>query len=658
MCGIVGLIDRHGAMRPDLEWRVRQLADALKHRGPDSDGLWVAAGDPVALGHRRLSIIDLSPAGHQPMGSHSGDHQLAFNGEIYNFATLREDLERNRPREWRGHSDTEVMVEAVAQWGLDAALERMNGMFAFACHDRRAATLSLARDRLGVKPLYVGRGRDGVVLFSSEARALARDEHFDARLNREALPSYFAFGYFPRHACVYESAVSLAPGSAVTFAADATRIDWDGFLCAAQENPDGPFDLRGTGWHYRTFWSAAESWARGLAAPFRGTFAEAVEVGESLLGDAVAIRMVADVPLGALLSGGVDSSLVVALMQQRSGQPIRTFSIGFDVAEFDESHHAEAIARHLGTAHTTLSVRREEAVEVASRVGTLLDEPLADASFVPTYLVSALTRQHVTVAMTGDGGDEFFGGYWRYRSLSRLASVYRAPAFLRSALRAAASRLAVRRPASGQWRRSWFRLARLLQLASQPDFSRAYDDATSLPRAEQLVYGRGAELRKHRTVPGLDLHLGEEMMRFDVLNVLPDDLLVKMDRASMAVGLECREPLLDFRLHDFAATLPLSYKLERHGGKRLLRSMVAKHIPREIMERPKQGFTPPLAQWMRSGLKACVAEALFDGSADDIVARGEVERLWAEHQTAKWDHSEALWRVFVLKQWLAAHRWS
>ncbi|MBI5425348.1 MAG: asparagine synthase (glutamine-hydrolyzing) [Opitutae bacterium] len=645
-------------MRPDLERRVRQLADAVKHRGPDSDGVWVAPENPVALGHRRLSIIDLSPAGQQPMCSHAGEHQLVFNGEVYNFAVLRQELDCGRQREWRGHSDSEVMLEAVATWGLDAALEKMNGMFAFACYDRRAATLSLVRDRLGVKPLYVGRGRDGTLLFGSEARALARDEHFEARLNRVALPSYFAYGYFPHHHCVYESAVSLAPGSTVTFAADATRIDWNGFLSAAQGNPDGPFDLRGAGWHYRTFWSSTESWSRGLAAPFRGTFDEAVEAGESLLRDAIAIRMVADVPLGALLSGGIDSSLVVALMQQRSGRPIRTFSIGFDVAEFDESRHAEAIARHLGTEHTTLSVSRKEALEVASRVGALLDEPLADASFVPTYLVSALTRQHVTVAMTGDGGDEFFGGYWRYRALDRLGPVYHTPEFLRSVIRAVASRLTVRRPTSGKWRRGWFRFARLLQLASRSDFSRAYDDATSLPCSGRLVFQRGEDLRKHRRVPGLNLHLGEEMMRFDVLNVLPDDLLVKMDRASMAVGLECREPLLDFRLHDFAATLPLSYKLELKGGKRLLRNMVARHLPREIMERPKQGFTPPLAQWMRSELKTCVAEALFDGSADDIVVRDAVERLWTEHQTAKWDHSESLWRVFVLKQWLAAHRWS
>ena len=661
MCGIAGIIGACRAADLRLDERIAGMVEAQNRRGPDGAGQWLSRTAPVALGHRRLAIIDLSAAGHQPMTSVGGRHVITYNGELYNFTELRHELDTSDTIAWRGHSDTEVMIESVARWGIVRAVSRFNGMFAFALWDAARQTVSLVRDRFGVKPLLVARSGDGAVIFGSEARALAADPLFPAKLNREAVRRFLGCGYVPHRRCIYCDAVCLAPGSLVTFAADATEIDWLAFQLAAESNPDGPFDLAGRGWHYRTYWSAEESQRRGQGEPFRGDFGEAVTEGERLLSDAVRRRMVADVPLGALLSGGVDSSLVVALMQRHSTQRVRTFSIGFSDESFDESRHAQAVAGHVGTEHMTLQVGRDEAMQVISRLGTLLDEPLADPSFIPTYLVSQLTRRHVTVAMTGDGGDEFFGGYWRYRYFRAVWLAYAMPAVLRRAVDTLARRLEVQPPVGRGPRWVYFRLLRLCRLAAQRDFAAAYryGTAMTLPVTRLLRDDAVDILAGYRIPDKLRLDPAELMMLFDILNYLPDDLLVKVDRASMAVSLECREPLLDYRLHEFSCRLPLGFKLEHSVGKRLLREVLYRHVPRSLVDRPKKGFGVPLERWLRQDLKACVEETLFSGDrADSLFVASGLRELWDEHQTGRKNHKSALWKTFVLKRWLADHRWT
>lgn len=662
MCGIAGILGRADA-NPGGGWQARAeaMAAALAHRGPDAAGAWSSPRAPVAFGHRRLAIIDLSPAGCQPMASADGSRVIAYNGELYGHEELRAAFPPGTAPRWRGHSDTEVMVEAIVQWGLAGAVPRFNGMFAFALWDESDRTVSLVRDRLGVKPLFLGRAGDGALLFASEMRGVAADARFPAELDRAALPSYFAYGYLPRTRCMYRDALAVAPGAILTLVADAAEVDWPALLAVAKSNPDGPFDLRGEGWHYRTYWSAADSWRRGRQTPFAGDLAEAVAEAEPLLADAVRRRMVSDVPLGALLSGGVDSSLVVALMQRQSVQRVRTFSIGFDDEVFDESGHAEAVARHLGTEHTTLRVGRDEALRVAGGIGRLLDEPLADSSFIPTYLVSELTRRHVTVAMTGDGGDEFFGGYWRYRDFRWLRGAYAVPRVLRRAADGLARRVEIQPPPGRGPRWLWYRAIRLLRLAAQDDFAEAYRYATTttFPGRALLRTWEEREVARFRTPGGPTLDLAELMMHWDAVTVLPDDLLVKVDRASMAVSLECREPLLDYRLHEFSARLPLGFKLERAAGKRLLREVLYRHVPRTLVDRPKQGFSVPLQRWLRGDLRACVEQTLFDGGrSDELFHQAALRRAWQLHQAGRADQRGVIWRVFVLKQWLAHHRWN
>jgi len=637
------------------------MTTALAHRGPDADGLWEGAQGRVVFGHRRLSILDLTPAGRQPMVAADGRSAICFNGEVYNFAALRRDLESAGAIAWRGHSDTEVMVEAIARWGVDRAVRCFNGMFAFAVAGPAAGTVTLARDRLGVKPLYVARSGDGALLFSSEARGLAADPEFPAVLNRAALPAFFATGYLPRGESIYTDTASVAPGALLTLADDAAAVEWSTLFAALRRLAQGPFDERGKGWHYRSYWSAEESWQTGRASPYAGDFEQAVAELEVLLTDAVRMRLESDVPLGALLSGGVDSSLVVALMQRQSGRRVRTFSIGFDDARFDESRHAEAVARHVGTEHTLLRLAGSDALAAAARIGELLDEPLADSSFVPTYLVSELTRRQVTVAMTGDGGDEFFGGYWRYREFRRLAPAYATPRWLRAAVDAIGRRWEIPLPPGRGPRWAWYRATRLLRLATQPDFAAAYRYATTSTHAvgSLLISKAGQPVSGPRVLSSDGCELAEWMMLHDVQNYLPDDLLVKMDRASMRVSLETREPLLDYRLHEFSARLPIGFKLESGAGKRVLRHVLYRHVPREIIDRPKQGFAVPLQRWLRDDLRTCAESVLFarDRAADLFQAR-EVERLWREHRDGRHDHGNLLWSLFVVRQWLATHRWN
>jgi asparagine synthase (glutamine-hydrolysing) len=575
---------------------VRRMCDAVAHRGPDDAGEWIDAEAGVAIGFRRLAIIDLSPAGHQPMTSPSGRFVVTLNGEIYNFEELRRELDAD----WRGHSDTEVMAAAFEAWGVEAAVKRFNGMFAIAVWDRRLRRLHLIRDRMGVKPLYYGfAGR--TFLYGSELKALRQHPGFDARINREAVNLYLRFLYIPAPYSIYEGISKLMPGTILTFD-PATRET-----------------------STTVYWSVQDAAARGAANRFRGSEEDASRELEALLRDAVRIRMVADVSLGVFLSGGVDSSVVTAMMQAESAAPVRSFSIGFADAAYNEAHFAAAVARHLGTNHTELIMTADDVVNVIPRLPSMYDEPFADSSQIPTHLVAALARKHVTVALSGDGGDELFGGYRRYFAGQRVLRAFGATP---SRFRPSMGRLLAAIPG-----RRAGKVARMFR-ANDPD---------------ALYF----ELVSHWPVGGNPIRDSnppmtdpvERMMFFDQVSYLPDDILAKVDRASMAASLEAREPLLDYRLVEFAWTLPLSMKVRAGKGKRVLRRVLYRYVPEALIERPKMGFGIPLEAWLRGRLRDW-AESLLEGS--DIPVREK----WKEHLAGKNDWQYQLWAVLMLQAWL------
>lgn len=662
MCGIAGWFSRKPASAATLTASARQMCDAIRHRGPDSQGYWVEETFGLALGHRRLAILDLSPAGYQPMVSVSGRWVIAFNGEVYNFAEIRGAIEVDGwTGQWRGHSDTEVILEALAFWGVRHAVSQFNGMFALAVWDRQERRLTLMRDRLGVKPLYVGVTPDGTLLFGSELGALAAVPEFPARLNRWMLPSFLAYGYVPRPGTIYENCVQLAPGSVLEL--DAAELDAPDLIRKAEPLHHGPFSEAGTGWRYWSYWSLAEAGQRGRAQPFLGTFSEAVVECERLLRDSVRLRLLSDVPLGAFLSGGIDSSLVTALMQEEAKGPVRTFSIGFEDRAFDESAYGAAVARHLGTEHTEYRVTERDSLAVAQRLPELQSEPLGDSSFVPTFLVSQLTRKQVTVSLTGDGGDELFGGYWRYRQFRRLRSIYSAPAPVRRLVGWLGGTIKCAAPGilSGRSQKLRYQVARALAVASQGRFIEGYQHAVTAPYDCRGLCRQAAPIQPIGIAEcsGESIDFYWQMTQIDMENVLPDDLLVKVDRASMAVSLECREPLLDYRLAEFARSLPVQFHLEAHEGKRVLREVLYRYVPRELVDRPKMGFAVPLARWLRKDLKVWAEDVLlgYQDRLGGLFDGDQVKRLWTEHQGGRHDHKTILWHLLVLRHWLLCRRW-
>jgi asparagine synthase (glutamine-hydrolysing) len=633
MCGICGYLVRgEGFPSVELEPTVSRMADTLRHRGPDSAGTWIDAQAGVALGHRRLAIVDLSPDGAQPMVSSCGRTVLAFNGEIYNFRELRRDLEAEGVR-FRGRSDTEVLVEAIARWGSAEALRRANGMLAFAAWDRGARVLTLARDRLGKKPLYWGRFGDAI-LFGSELKALRAHPLFRAEIDREALAHLVQYSYIPAPASIFRGVRKLEPGTWLEIGAEPG---------AALPEP-------------AVFWSAREVAERGEAHRFEGDEKEAESALHDLLADAVDRRMISDVPLGALLSGGIDSSTVVALMQARSSARVRTFAIGFREEAFDEAAHARAVATHLGTDHTELILTPQDALAVIPRLPTLYDEPFADTSQIPTFLVSRLAREHVTVALSGDGGDELFGGYRRYfRCLARWQWLARVPGGLRGG---------VARGLEGLARAGWAmrapralgrlgRVAEQLGATSLEDlFARA---SARCPEASRFVLGAtspdGLLHAPHRW-PRLAEPL-ERMMLLDLAGNLPEDILTKVDRASMGVSLEVRCPILDHRVVELAWRLPPAFKARAGVGKWLLRRVLERYVPRELFERPKMGFGIPLAEWLRGPLRDW-AEALLDRRRlreGGILEADAVRQVWAQHLSGWRDHRLLLWNLLSFQAW-------
>lgn len=652
MCGIAGLLAFEGAPAERLEATTRTMCDALAHRGPDDSGVWTDAEAGVALGNRRLAILDLSPEGHQPMASPCGRFVVAFNGEVYNFRRLRPELTAAGHR-FRGDSDTEVVATALTEWGLDATLPRLNGMFALAVWDRRRRRLDLVRDRLGQKPLYFGWVRRGLFAFGSELKALHAVPGFAPELERRALPLLLRRAAIPAPWSVYRDVWKLRPGHRLTLAAEATAAGSD--LVDAAE----------------PYWSVRETLERGAADRFTGSDDEAADTLEELLGDAVELCLESDVPLGALLSGGIDSSAIVALMTRRSPSRVRTFSIGFEHRRYDEARHAARVARHLGTEHSELYVSEEDALAVVPELPTLYDEPFADSSQIPTYLVSKLARQHVTVALTGDGGDELFGGYPKYRQLATLLRIGRLPAPVRTTLGALGSHLPF--PAAPWWERHGGRLGsriagrqirekaaklagflrhaptpdamtvRLLSLWNDPGTLLSPEDATAEPPTGLTDPGRW---------PRLDDPI-RRAMAADMLVYLPADILAKVDRASMAVSLETRVPLLDHRVVELAARLPKRLVTQ----KAVLRRVLHRHVPSELVERPKMGFSVPLDAWLRGRLRPW-AEALLDPgrlAREGAFAPEPVIELWRQHLAGERDQAAFLWPVLMFQAW--RERW-
>jgi asparagine synthase (glutamine-hydrolysing) len=658
MCGIVGFLDcsrDQGGEQQPHEWEhiVTRMAATMHHRGPDDAGAWVDVERGIALGHRRLSIVDLSPEGHQPMVSANGRFVVVFNGEIYNFRALRQMLETEGVA-FRGHSDTEVLLAAICRWGVEQALSRFVGMFSFALWDKQDRVLTLARDRIGEKPLYYGWMGD-TFLFGSELKALRVHPSWRGTMNRDVLALYIRLSYIPSPYTIYEHIKKLPPATVLHLPLD--RCQREGRSFEPQPTP---------------YWSLQRVVETGLSLPFRGTDEEAIERLHALLRESVAQQMIADVPLGAFLSGGIDSSTTVALMQEQSEQPVKTFTIGFHEDSYNEAHYANEVARRLGTDHTELYVTAEEAMAVVPRLPTLYDEPFADNSQIPTFLVSELTRRHVTVSLSGDAADELFGGYGRYQEIS---SWWRGIGWMPQAVRQLIARGITSLPVD--WlNRGFGWLAPLVggygRMASVGDRLRKGANLLTSSRLDDLYYGvflqwndpseavRGSRplqtfFEQGRTEGwprfGDPIHL---MMYVDAHTYLPDDILVKVDRASMGVSLESRVPLLDHRIVEFAWTLPLRFKVRHRQGKWLLRQILHQYLPPDLFERKKTGFGMPIGQWLRDPLREW-AESLLDERRlrdEGFLQPDAIRTVWQEHCDGVRNWKYRLWTVLMFQAWL------
>ncbi|MDQ2932190.1 MAG: asparagine synthase (glutamine-hydrolyzing) [Gemmatimonadota bacterium] len=646
MCGLTGFFRPAGATREESERAIQRMIVPIRHRGPDDSGTWCDPSAGIALGFRRLAILDLSALGHQPMRSASGRYTMIFNGEIYNFLQIRAELERDGMR-FRSHSDTEVILGAFERWGIDAAVPRLLGMFAIAVWDGERRSLSLIRDQLGIKPMFI-YAKDGLVSFGSELKALRAGPAFDTEIDLEGLSGFLRYLYVPAPRTIYRHAVKLPPAHILT-------------ITDPRASLPAPVP----------YWSPADAARRGLADPYTGSDEEAIADLDHLLLDAVRLQMQSDVPLGALLSGGIDSSTIVSMMQEASSTPVETFSIGFDAGQYDESRHAAAVAKHLGTSHTELMLTGADALEVIPRLPDMFDEPFADASQIPTFLVCELARRKVTVALAGDGGDELFAGYHRYLDGERILNwMQRVP---RPARKLAAAGIGAISPA--MWERTiggasrmlrqpmrrsgdkMYKIGKLLEADSEATMYRSLLSAWQHPESV-VVNGSSAagqvDAIMKRSEPA---DLMDRMMLADQATYLPDDLLAKTDRASMAVSLEVRVPLIDHRVVEFSWRLPHALKYRDGQNKWILRRVLYRRMPRALVDRPKMGFSPPVEHWLRGPLKGWAEDMIFGAKRNQ---NGElrlpiIRKRWDDFQAGRNQEANEMWAVLMYQAW--RERW-
>lgn len=641
MCGIAGFFSAGGGReRREMHGIGTAMNRAIAHRGPDANDVWQDPDTALVLAQGRLAIIDLSERGLQPMPSHTGRYMIVYNGEVYNFRDLMAQLETIGHR-FKGHSDTEVLLTAIEQWGLNQALQKINGMFAFALWDRAEKTLHLVRDRFGKKPLYIGWAGK-TLLFGSELKAFHAHPDFVAELDRNVLSHYMRFGYVCAPYAIFKNVWQLLPGGRISF--HLPTVQPGGDLSKAME----------------LYWSLPRVVEDAKAHPVNADENTILAEFEEKLSRAVAQRMVSDVPLGAFLSGGIDSSTIVALMQQNASQPVKTFSIGFDDDAYDESKAAAQVAAHLRTDHHEFRVSAQDALDVVPALPDMFDEPFADASQIPTYLISALAKQHVTVALTGDGGDEILGGYQRH---THIPALWNKIAWMPSAVRRAAGELVLRIPQSAYdkinpaYPQLGRRVHRMGKVVAQGDTKSLYTALLQVWPEEGIVPGA------QRLLTPLDdpamwpqgLSLAEKMIYADTLSYRPNDLMVKTDRAAMAVALEARAPLMDYELCEYSWRLPMEMKIRGLEGKWLLRRVLEKHVPKPLWDRPKSGFNAPLHQWLKGPLKDWGADLLsYDRLKKQTILNADlVSRRWNDFQSGRGGHANAtdLWAALMFQAW-------
>ena len=646
MCGIVGFWKFKSEDKDSLEDSIKQMTDKLTHRGPDDTGFYLDENQGIALGHRRLSILDLSLRGHQPMECPFGRYIIVYNGEVYNFNEIRKDIEKEGVK-FKGNSDTEVILAAISKWGLERALSVFNGMFTFCIWDKKERRLYLVRDRIGIKPLYFGVQK-GILFFASELKALCANQLFLPEIDRNALALFFRHNYIPAPYSIYQNIQKLKPGH----------------YAVVDKNLNVSI---------RCFWDIRRITEQGIEHPLDLSEKESIDEAEKLLFDSVSKRMVADVPLGAFLSGGVDSSTVVALMQAQSSIPVKTFTIGSYEESFNEAGFAKMVAKHLGTDHTELYIKSEEAAEVIPRLADIYDEPFSDSSQIPTFLVSQLTRKFVTISLSGDGGDETFGGYNRYFWAGSIWNKIKyLPAFLRSELA-----ILLKGVSPAGWDKMFGKFEFLLpnifkqrlpgdKLHKLADILASFsnDDlylglVSHWRRPEDLILNsqEPKTILRDETVKKKIPNFVDRMMFFDLTTYLPDDILTKLDRASMSVSLEARVPILDHRIVEFSRRLPSSLKIGKKENRWLLRQVLYKYVPKELIERPKMGFGIPLDAWLRGPLRDW-AEDLLDEKKikrDGFLNPEPIKKLWREHLSGRRNWQYLLWDVLMFQDW--KQRW-
>lgn len=659
MCGITGFIDPGTLRYDDLFGAIKRMTSAIQHRGPDDEGIWIDETIPIVLGHRRLSIIDLSPSGHQPMVSAHGRYVMVFNGEIYNYLDIKQQLEASGDAPaWRGHSDTEVLLAAFERWGPEKAIQQCTGMFAIALWDIRDRKLHLIRDRMGEKPLYYGWSNQ-VFLFGSELKAFYAHPKWMGEINRDALCLYLRYNYVPAPYSIFKHVFKLIPGAILTVSLEEIK------------NASIHADI--TDLQPKPYWSIHDVVDDGMHHQLHISDTEAIDHLHDLLKDAVGKQMIADVPLGAFLSGGIDSSTVVAIMQAQSSRPVRTFSIGFHEKDFNEAHYAAAVAKHLGTDHTELYVTPEEAYDIIPRLPEIYDEPFADSSQIPTCLISALTRRYVTVSLSGDGGDELFGGYNRYAYANDVWNwIRKIPYPARKSVSEAIQWFSPK-----QWEQAYQVLKNFLP--SRYQVNNAGDKILKLSRIlgtkslQEVLY---KQFISHWKVPHQVVLNGIEpkaryayhkpadldsfiswMMYVDAFTYLPDDILVKVDRAAMHVSLETRVPMLDHRVVEYVWKLPLHLKLRNGESKWLLKQVLYQYVPPELVNRPKMGFGVPLQHWLRGPLREW-AEDLLDVKRlkeEGFFHVQKIRQKWEEHISGRRNWQYHLWDILMFQAWLTSY---